>query len=208
MHNLTRFRSFISLVSVMCLVLATGCGVQPTHPNKLNAFDGTAYDSLTLAHGALTSLRTQVVVSYPKYAPLFNEAADSYSTAFNSYALYRTSPSDSAALTVAIANLTVSIVALENSFQTDMQVSPAVVEGIRKKAKTLRARAAGQNVTVSDILTELEIAAAIARAIPAASVYAGLASAVIQATSQALAADAASAGQPIDLSTIQPVAVI
>ncbi len=192
----------------MCVVLATGCGNQPAHPNQLNAFDGSAYDSLTLAHGALTSLRAQVVVSYPKYAPLFNEAADSYAATFNAYALYRTSPSDTAALTVAISNLTVSIVALENSFQTDMQVSPAVVAGIRKKAKTLRARAAGGNVTVSDILTELEIAAAIARAIPSASVYAGLASMVIQATSQALAAEAASAGQPIDLTTIQPIAVI
>ena len=77
-----------------------------------------------------------------------------------------------------------------------------------KKAESLRARAAGQNVTVSDILTELEIAAAVARAVPAASVYAGLASMVIEATSQALAAESASAGQAIDLTTIQPLAAL
>jgi len=192
----------------MCVVLATGCGTQTAHPNQLNAFDGASYDSLTLAHGALTSLRAQVSVSYPKYTPLFNEAADTYAATYNAYALYRANPTDTSALTVEIANLTVSIVALENSFQTDMQVPPSVVAGIRKKAEGLRARAAGQNVTVSDILTELEIAAAVARTVPAASVYAGLASMVIEATSEALAAEAASAGQPIDLTTIQPVAAL
>lgn len=153
-------------------------------------------------------MRAQVSVSYPKYAPLFNEAADSYAAAYSAYALYRTSPTDSAALTVAISNLTVSLVALENSVQADMQVSPALVEGIRKNAGRLRLQAVGQGVTVSDILTELEIAAAVAQTIPSASVYAGLASMVIEATSEALAAASASAGRPIDLTTIQPVAVI
>jgi len=208
MHNLTRFRSFICLLSVLCLVWAAGCGTQPAHPNQLNAFDGASYDTLTLAHGALSSLRAQVSVGYPKYVPLFNEAADAYAATESAYALYRTNPADPSAVTVAISNLTISIIALENSFQSDMQVSPAVVAGIRKKAESLRQRAAGQRVTVSDILTELEIAAAVAKAVPAASVYAGLASMVIEATSQALAAESASAGQPIDLSTIQPVAAL
>jgi hypothetical protein len=208
MHNLKRFRSFICLVSVVCLVLATGCGTQPAHPNQLNTFDGASFDTLTLAHGALTSLRAQVSVAYPKYIPLFNEAADAYAATYSAYALYRTNPADPSAVTVALSNLTISIIALENSFQADMQVSPSVVAGIRKKALTLRQRAAGQNVTVSDILTELEIAAAVARAVPAASVYAALASMVIEASSQALAAESASAGQPIDLATIQPVATI
>jgi hypothetical protein len=208
MHNLIRFRSFVAVFSVACVVLATGCGTQPAHPNQLNTFDGAAYDTLTLAHGALTSLRAQVSVSYPKYTPLFNEAAESYAATYSAYALYRTNPADTAAMTVAISNLTVSILALENSFQTDMQVPPSVVTSIRKKADSFRARAAGQKVTVSDILTELEIAAAIARTIPAASVYAGIASMVIEATSEALAAESASAGQPIDLTTIQPVATL
>lgn len=208
MSNLTRFRSLLSIVSVVCVGLATGCGTQTTHPNQLNAFDGASYDSLTLAHGALTSLRAQVSVSYPKYAPVFNQAANSYAAAYGAYGLYRTNPSDQASLMVGIANLTVSIVALENSFQSDMQASPALVEGVRKRARNLRARAAGQNVTVSDILTELEIAASIARAIPAAQTYAGIASMVIAATSEALAAETMSSGQPIDLTTIQPIPVI
>jgi hypothetical protein len=190
------------------VVLATGCGSQPAHPNQLNSFDGTSYDSLTLAHGALFSLRAQVAVSYPKYAPVFNQAAASYSAAYSAYALYRTNPSDESALSVATANLVISIVALENTFQNDMQVSPGIVAGVSGKARTLLQKAARQHVTVSDILTELEIAAAVARTIPAASAYAGLASMVIEATSEALAAETAQAGQPIDLTLIQPVATI
>ena len=153
-------------------------------------------------------MRAQVSVSYPKYIPVFNQAANSYAAAYNAYALYRTNPSNQAALTIAIANLTVSVVALENSFQSDMQVSPKTVVSIRNRAHKLRERAAGANVTVSDILTELEIAAAIARAIPTAQKYASLASMVIAATSEALAAEAASAGQPIDLSTITAISVL
>ncbi len=208
MRDLFRLRSFISIVSVICVVMATGCGTQTSYPNQLNAFDGASYSTLTLAHGALTSLRAQISVSYPKYAPVFNGAADAYTVAYNAYAAYRTNPSDSAALTVELSNLTVSIVALENAFQTDMQASPAMVASIRNKAKTLRMRAAGQNVTVSDVLTELEIASAVAETIPGASAYAGIASMVIEATSAALTAESASAGQPIDLTTIQPVATL
>jgi hypothetical protein len=208
MCKITRFKSLLSIFSVLCAVLATGCGTQPTHPNQLNTFDGASYDTLTLAHGALASLRTQVVVSFPKYVPVFNEAAVSYAVAFDAYALYRTNPSDESALVVAAGNLTLSIVALENSFQTGMQVPPGIVTDVRRKARALLEEAARQRLTVSDILTELEIAAALAESIPATSSYAGLASMVIEATSQALAAESAQAGQPIDLTTIQPIAAI
>ena len=208
MCKLTRSQSLLFSFVVLGLMLATGCGSQSSHPNQLNSFDGASFDSLTLAHGALTSLRADVTVSYPKYSPVFDEAAASYAAAYNAYALYRTNPKDATQLTVAVANLTVSIVALENSFQGDMKVSSSVVIDIRRKARTLVEKAARQHVTVSDILTELEIAAAIARAVPVTSSYAGLASIVIAATSEALAADAAESGQPIDLSAIQPIAAI
>jgi len=195
-------------IAVICCLLATGCGTQPSHPNQLNAFDGASFDTLTLAHGALTSLRTQIAANYPSYDAEFDEAAASYAAAYNAYALYRVQTGSQAELTVAIDNLTVSIVALENVFETDMHASPAVIQATRKRAETLRQRAAGSNVTVSDILTELEIAAAVARAIPTAGPYAALASMVIEATSQALADELTETGQPIDLSVIQPVAAI
>lgn len=203
MHKLTRFFSLLPL-----LLLATGCGNQMPHPNQLNAFDGASFDSLTLAHGALTSLRVQVATSYPKYISVFDEAAASYNVAYQTYALYRTNPADPSAMNVAIQNLTVTIVAVENTFAADMQVSPSLIADARKKSRTLLEKAARQNITVSDILTELEIAAAIAETIPTASGYAHLASVVIEATSQALAAEAAEVGQPIDLAAIAPVPAI
>ncbi|MGH9582677.1 MAG: hypothetical protein ACRD4O_07060 [Bryobacteraceae bacterium] len=188
-------------------VLFSGCNPQPSHPNQINAFDGATYDSLTLAHGALSSLRASVSSAYPKYVPLFNEAAAAYATTVNAYAVYRANPSDQAAVAVDISNLTVSIVALENTFTARMHVSPQADLNIRRKAKRIRA-AAGSNLSLSDILTELEIAAAVARTIPAAAPYATLASIVIAATQQAIAAESAVSGQPIELATLAPITLI
>jgi hypothetical protein len=194
-------------MSTFAIVLVTGCTPQPQHPNQLNAFDGATYNSLTLAHAALASFRVQVSTALPQYAPAFNEAAAAYATAFETYASFRSQPSSRAAVTIAITNLTAWIVALENAFAKDMHANSQTMERIRHKAVTLRTQA-GRNVTISDILTELEIAASIAEAIPAGQPYAQLAAVVIEATSQALVAEDATAGQPIDLSTIQPVAPI
>jgi hypothetical protein len=187
-------------------VLFSGCNTQPDHPNQINAFDGATYDSLTVAHGALTYLRASISSSYPKYVPLFNQAAAAYATAVNAYSLFRLNPQSQAAVPVDVSNLTVSIVALENAFQADMAVSPQEVLQVNSKAK--RIRAAASNVTLSDILTELEVAAAIAETVPAAQPYAALASIVIAATQQALAAEAAVSGQPIDITTLTAIAPI
>lgn len=194
-------------IATLALVLSTGCNPQPQHPNQLNAFDGVTYNSLTLAHAALASFRVQVSAGLPQYVPVFNEAAAAYATAFDTYASFRSQPNSQAAVTLAIANLTVGIVSLENAFVNDMHANSQAAEHIRRRALTLRARA-GKNVTISDILTELEVAASVAEAVPAAQPYARLAEVVIEATSQALVAEDATAGQPIDLSTIQPVAPI
>jgi len=63
-------------------------------------------------------------------------------------------------------------------------------------------------VSISDILTELEIAAAVARTIAPAAPYALLAQLVIGATAQAVAAETAASGHAIDLTTISPIAAI
>ena len=198
----------VALATTAAILTTTGCS-QPAHPNQINSFDGATYDALTLAHGALTSLRASVTTTYPQYSTQFNQAAASYSTALNAYELYRTAVSapTEAQVTIAIRNLTLSIVVLENAFEADMHVSSATVENIRARAARIRAAADG-NVSVADILTVLEIAASIAETVPAAQPYAGLAAMVIEATNAALNAQTAAAGQPIDLSTIQPVALI
>jgi len=193
---------------VLSLVFASACGSQPSHPNQLNAFDGATYDTLLLAHGALGSLQTSVATSYPKYAPLFNQASTAYSAAYTSYSAFRLTPSTQAEVSVAIGNLKVAIVALENAFQTDMRASTVAVAEIRARAKRLRTSAGQAGISVSDLLTELEIAAAVAQTIPQAGPYAQLAQIVIQSTSAALVAESVAVGQPIDLTQVQPVSAI
>jgi ABC-type Fe3+-siderophore transport system permease subunit len=197
----------LAAIFVAVLIFCTGCNNQPKHPNQINTFDGASYDSLTAAHAALASLRTSISTTHRGYIAPFNEAASAYSTAFTAYSVYRTNQAGDTPVTVAIANLTVSIVALENTFQSDMKASPAQVQQVRMQAAKVRARVRSQ-ITVSDILTELEIAASIASTIPATQPYSGLAAIVIKMTQQSLAALGANSGQAIDLSTIQPLAPI
>lgn len=191
-------------IAGLAVVLSTGCNTQPQHPNQLNAFDGATYNSLTLAHAALTSMRVQVASVAPQYVPEFNEAAAGYEVAFNAYTAFRSEPASDIAVTTAIADLTVGIVSLENALTSGMKADSQAAAKIRQKGFKLRARI-GNKVSVPDILTELEIAAAIAETIPAAQPYSQIAAVVIEATSQALAAENATAGQPIDLASIEPV---
>ncbi|MBV9266432.1 MAG: hypothetical protein JO061_09720 [Acidobacteriaceae bacterium] len=190
------------------LILSTGCTPQPVHPNQINTFDGASYDSLTLAHAALSSLRPTVAASYPQYTTTFNQAAAAYSMALSAYSMFRSAPTaNQAAAAVAISNLTVSIVNLEDTFRADMHVQQDAVRNTRAKALRIRA-AVAQRITVSDILAELQIAASIAATVPGTQPYSTIAEFVITATRSAIVAFTAAAGQPIDLSTIQPIAPI
>lgn len=196
------------LLAIAITLFTTGCNQPSKHPNQINDFDGATYDSLTVAHGALTSLRAQVSVNYKQYAPQFNEAAAAYSTAFTVYSQFRTGIDNQASAAAAVSALTVSIVSLETSIQNAMHTPAAAAKNARNKANAMRSRAAARSISISDVLTELEIAAAVAQAVPSASPYASLASMVIDATSQALAAYTAAVGQLIDLTTIQPIPAI
>jgi hypothetical protein len=208
--KVTMYKFKLAILSLVVLALTSssvGCNTQPSHPNQINTFDGTSYDSLTIAHAALASFRVQVSTTDKQYIPVFNEAAAAYTTGFNAYSLYRTSQSNEAAVSADIANLTVSIVSLENAIQAALHVSPQAVLKARDKAAKIRA-SVSPRISISDILTELEIAAAIAQTVAGTQLYAGLAAIVINAAQQALAAQRSASGQPIDLSTIQPIALI
>jgi hypothetical protein len=200
-------RAAFTVALIALTIMITGCKTQPDHANQINTFDGTTYDSLTVAHAALASFRPQLSTTDTQYVSIFNEAAASYSTAFNSYLLYRANQSNQTAVSVNIINLTVSIVSLENAIQTALRVSPETVLRVREKADRMRI-AANPRITISDILTELEIAAAIVQTLRGTQPYSGLAAIVINATQQALAALDSASGQAIDLSTIQPLALI
>lgn len=204
---LKKLNPILCLMSLAALLIASSCGNQPKHPNQLNQLDGTTYDSMTAAHGALVSLRADVALVYPKYSPVFNQAAGTYATAFNAYAAFRTAPSNPAGLSIAINNLTISIVSLENTFAADMHANARTAMSVRHRAQDIRSRLQPR-ITISDILTELEIAATVAQSVPQAQPYASMASMVIQATSAAMAAQETASGQPIDIGTIQPVPAI
>jgi hypothetical protein len=202
-----RKKTFFAATPVLVLaVFFSGCNTQPDHPNELNAFDGASYDSLTLAHGALTYLRGSVATSYPKYTPVFNQAVAAYGVAVNVYTLYRTNLQNQAAVASAISNLAASVAGLENALEADIHANPQTTMRLRRRA--LRIRIAAANASLSDILTELEIAAAVAQTVPAAQPYAALAATIIGATQQAIAAEQAVAGQAIDVSTLSPVSPI
>jgi hypothetical protein len=205
MTNKLKWSSLALPVFSLSLIVTTGCGTQPNHPNQLNTFDGGTYDSMTLAHAALGSLRVQISTAYPKYVRQFNQAASAYTVAFQAYSLYRTDKSNTSQLSLAISNLTVSVASLEAVLQSDMHASPAAVAKFKSRAKKIRATA---HISISDILTELQIAAAVAQTIAPAAPYAMLAQLVLDATRQALAAETAASSQPIDLTAIAPIPAI
>src|SRR5436305_14448874 len=103
-------------------VTTTGCHLQSSHPNQINTFDGAAYDTMTLAHGALTSLRVSISTDFPHYVPEFNQAVEAYNTALVIYSAYRSSADTQPSLSVALGNLAVGITSLESALVTDLRV--------------------------------------------------------------------------------------
>ena len=204
----TSFQWAAVALPLLSILFASGCGSQTSHPNQIASFDGSTYDTLLLAHGALTCLEADVSTLDPKYVPMFKQAAAAYGVAYSAYASFRTTPATQANVAVTINNLTIAIIALEGSFQTDMHASATSIAQMREHAKHLRKTAGTAGMSVSDLLTELEIAAAVANTITKAGPYAKIAEIVIQTTSAALAAETAAVGQSIDLSLIQPITAI
>ncbi len=203
----TRIGLTTSALALMASIFTTGCTPPAVHPNQINVFDGATYDTLTLAHGALTSLRASVARDFSSYTPTFNKTAEAYNQAVAAYGLYRNSQED-ASVTNSIHNLTLAIVLLETSIQADLHVESKKNGSLRRQALQIRSRAAQAHVSVSDILTELEIAAAVAQTVPSAQPYSALAKVVIEATSGALNEEQAVSGKPIDLQTIPVIALI
>lgn len=201
------YKWFLAAVTAAVMLACAGCSPAQKHPNQINTFDGATYDSMTAAHAALASFRTTVATKYPQYTTTFNQAAAAYAVAFDAYSAFRTTPANTTSVTVAISNLTVAIIALENALQNDMKVPPQTVSNIRSRAVRLRSSAQSA-ISISDILSELEVAAAIASTIPGTQPYSTLAALVIQATQQAVAALQSASGQPIDLSTLTPIAAL
>ncbi len=206
---LPKLKSATAAASLLLVTsfITTGCHTQSQHPNQINAFDGAAFDTMTLAYGALTSLRVSIAADFPSYAPEFNKAAEAYNAALAVYAAYRNSAEAETSVSGALGNLTVGIVSLEGVLLADLHVDTQHSAAIRKTAQKIRDRLSART-TVADILTELEIAASIASVAPVSGEYEELAKAVITATAAALTAEQAGANKPIQLGSlaaIQPI---
>lgn len=192
---------------VLATFTTTGCHVQSSHPNQINTFDGTTYDTMVLAHGALTSLRASVATDFRQYAPEFNAALEAYNTAVIAYSAYRNSAGDESSVSVALGNLTVGITSLESVLTHDLHVDAQHSAQIRAKAQKIRARASA-HLTIADIFTELEIAASVAALVPSVGEYATLAKIILDATQAAIAAEQSLFNKPIRMDAIMAIAPI
>jgi hypothetical protein len=192
---------------LLAAFMTTGCHVQSSHPNQINTFDGAAYDTMALAHGALTSLRVSISTDFPHYAPEFNKAVEAYNTALVIYSAYRSSADTQPSLSTALSNLAVGITSLESALMTDLRVDEQQSADVRKAAQKTRARA-NVHITVADVLTELEIAASLAATVSANETYAALAKAIINATGAALIMEQTKADKPIQLEIIAAITPI
>lgn len=184
--------------------MTTACHVQPQHPNQQNTFDGAAFDTLTLSHGALLSLRASISADFPAYTPEFNTAAEAYNAALAIYSAYRNRAEAETSVSSAFGQLTVEFVGLEGRLIADLPIDGKHAAAVRRTAQKIRAHA-NANITIADIFTELEIAAALASGVPSGVEYAELAKAVVIATEAALAAEQASAEKPISLNSIAAI---
>lgn len=186
------------------LFVTTGCTPPAVHPNQFNAYDGAAYDSLTIAHAALSALHTSISTEFPEYSHAFNQAAGAYNNSVITYSAYRTTQ-DEMGIHSDLQNLTLAIVILETEIQSGFHATAKQNEQVRASATHIRARASQAHIAVSDILTELEIATALAQTVPQAGPYARLARAVIVATADAISAQQLVSGKPIDLATLTAI---
>ncbi len=207
MRFLTSFRLAAGVLALAAFSLTTGCTPPAPHPDQLNSFDGAAYDSLTLAHGALTSLRQSISSEYPTYSHAFNDAAAAYNQTINTYGTYRITREE-LGIDSDLRSLTVALVTLETSLASEFHTTSKQSATVRASARQIRAQATKAHVQVSDILTELEIAMALAQAVPSTNEYARLAQVVVNATSSALAAQGNTAGKPINLQNIPAIQLI
>ena len=187
--------------------MTAGCHVQSSHPNQINAFDGGAYDTMMLAHGALTSLRASMATDFPQYVPEFNQTVEAYNTAVVVYAAYRNSTQDETSVSAALGSLAVGVTSLESALVSDLHVDGQHAAQVRKAAQRIRARASAR-MTVADILTELEMAASIAAVVPSTADYATLAKVIVDATGAALSAEQTFADKAIQIDTIAAITPI
>ena len=109
---------------LLLLLFSSACVKQGTvlHPGQLNAFDGTAYDSLITVQAALNEAKTHSA-QFPQFKDQLNQAIASYDAAKDAYKTYHTAAAggtatsaQQAALEQQIAALVASVAKVETAF--------------------------------------------------------------------------------------------
>lgn len=201
------------ILSVLTAALMlTSC--QPsTHPNQINEFDGKTYDTLLLTHTALAELREAVRIEHRQFVPAFNSTTHAYNAAYDAYALYRLDP-QSGALKVStlLRDLASNVKLLERALTTPLPVPPVKQEEIRQKARVRKGSMAtsrpSYEMSLVDVLTELQVGATIAQNVPVVSPYATIALMIINATKSAVQTSQSHSKKLIDIALLTPIAPI
>src|SRR4051812_13735191 len=207
---MTNFTRFIGTVMVLPAVLfMAGCPASGIHPNQLDEFDGKTFDTLFLAHEALTSIRTGIVTRAPQFAPQFDAALHAYLIALEAYTEYRAAPVEDSITLVnhSVSDLSISISELERQFTDVLPVpEPKQIEIRMRMSSKTRSRSIQPRYMLSfaDILGALEVAAQIAAQVPQSSAGGNIALLIIHAAQEAEASAQAHASVKIDLNLLMP----
>jgi hypothetical protein len=81
----------MAAVLLALALVSSGCHKKVAHPNAINNFDGSAYDALTAAQGALDEAKAQFAAGrLPQSAkPIINSTGESYNAARGAWLSYR-----------------------------------------------------------------------------------------------------------------------
>jgi hypothetical protein len=112
-----RYRKLFPLALLLAVILiVAGCGANSavTHPGQLNAFDGTAYDTLIAVQASIQQAKA-LEPQFPQYKSALDDAIAAYNSAIAAYKLYHTQAAGApatAALQIQITTLVNSVAAL------------------------------------------------------------------------------------------------
>lgn len=99
--------------------LLSGCATKgaKSHPNAINAFDSTAYDTLVTAQAAIEAAKADIG-AHPEAKDVLNKAIATYNSAEAAYSIYHSlgDPSQQVELQKQLSDLIASVGGVEKAF--------------------------------------------------------------------------------------------
>lgn len=222
-------RNFLGYSTASAGALAISLAIQSctktpvTVPGAPSSVLGGVYVSLVGIQGVLQAIPNQPISLTSKYKTQIDQADQSYNAAVSLFQALVQLPSvatnQQTQITNLVATATSDFLLLIAAFTSDVSETGSVaakdtVNDLKKHAISMRpytrmgfhSNAATANVSWTTILTYLEIAAGVAKAIPIAAPYAALAQVILQLVQAAVTA-AQGAQSQFDLTKLTPVAI-